>query len=266
MGGKIFKGLTRDANQDDKKKVNQFILNLGFRGSDFKFIGSSNSANPNAKFGDIDVALYSDHEISQLLGLFVKSGYKIETHGNTIFLCFQDVQVDINIISQKNIYDDWVKEATTVSSNDPFKALYRNELLFHLVNIVHNPVILSMDRTKVNTFQRVRYTLFEGLIKSTYTYKSEATGKYLVNPVKILDEPFILGHSFKNFRDSIIPERYSQENGYRMDSIDILKNMDKRFSLKSCAFVLEETIKGLERKNVQIPNIFYTKYEEFKSQ
>lgn len=260
MGGKIFT-VCRDATQADKNLIYEGMKEYK---NDWSFIGSS--ANSRTTYGDIDIALrYPNDDIQEdgilflsekLERLFDFEEMKIKNH--TIYAKINGFQVDFNVIPFMSY--SFVRKATTVSPYDPFKALYRNEILFAWLKYKMPFVLHSGTGPQINVFSRGRYDPFKGVLDCKYSYISEKTGRRLVNPVKLSER--IVVWTFDDMIERLGIKKDS--NKHQFDFLDILRHVVNIEYTSKVLEILGETINALNRKKKEVPQILIDTYNSQK--
>lgn len=264
MGGNIFPTRTRRATQDDKTRVLEFLTNtIHISILDVKFIGSSASTLKSKTFGDIDVAVRIQAEyLKDIYITEIEKYHEVVINMGAAYVLFGDVQVDINFIDHSLTFDNWILPASTVPLHDPFKALYRNEILFQIMEYFYPSKILKIEDGRVHTFERPRYTIMEGLRQTTYTYKSLETGNWLSKPVKISDTYIERGFDFNDFMRKIF--NITDRSVYDATFVGLLDLIRRRIGSRDAYFLLIKVRNGLLKKKVEIPTILADTIEELE--
>lgn len=184
MGGNVFKN-TQRASLFEKNNVGYFLSAVLPVGS-FEFIGSC-YRDDISSYGDIDVAVDEQYD-EVLLDHISRNGLEHRQIGKTHFFVKNGVQVDVNFVNSY-ILKNWVVGASVTNSSDNRKAAFRNELFYVSCKYIFPGIVTKYDGHQVDEFTRFRFTITEGIIKSTYTYSG--TFGRMKNPAKFIDETYI---------------------------------------------------------------------------
>lgn len=257
MGGKIFEG-TRPVTERDVEEVISSLYDFKKTYSaKTEIIGSWNNrrARGVSEMGDLDLlvhyqpyGLWGDNLRNQpdpeSLAHRMFDDIETKSDGPTsVFIKRRDIQIDVHFVTDDRLFH-WIKKATTVPYTDTYKPLYRNEVLFQLARYYTvDDVVLRMDGSP-ESYTRDRYTLWDGVINSTYTFSAKAK-----TPTKTADRSTTT--SFDRFLiEDLHLDQWTVENPTFMNVLsDAFKDTTKTKRLH------EDLVKAFTKKGVDIPDI-----------
>lgn len=268
MGGNAFEK-TRNVKYQDLISINAIIRDIAVKYDgliDWTFCGSNiglmseyrRNGERSRECGDIDLLIYTYdagyYNFREMITdkfKSIASGHR--TIGKSDHFLIDGFQVDVNWTDNQELIG-WVAGASFSADLDPYKTLFRNEVLFAAAKYFPKPgeVLTYIDGFPVQ-YSRNAFTVYDGFVRNYYSIQSKRN-PFILNKNPRKENSVLIHTDFDRFLTT------GYFKGVGRDFKSIFEATLQMYEEQSIYIILD-VCKGLMRKKMPIPKEIGEKFD-----